>query len=92
MMERARTQGDEMPTRKCFLCRRQFQFGPQTRAGMSVKAWDITVCNDCHSRQRGGIVPDLYPHLVEHLKTRGIAADYDDHGWIRWPLEKQVSS
>ena len=78
-----------MPTHKCFLCRRPFQFGPQN--GMQVKAWKIWVCNDCHASQRGGIVPDLYPHLVEHLKAREITPDYDDHGWIRWPLEQHAS-
>jgi hypothetical protein len=75
-----------MPTCKCFLCGKEFKFGPQTSEGMQVKAWDIMVCGDCHASQRGGIVPALYPHLIEHLTARGITPDYDDHGWIRWPL------
>ena len=71
-------------------CGNRFQFGPQTYLGMQVKAWDIMVCNDCHAAQRGGIVPALYPQLVEHLKARGIRPDYDDHRWIRWPLEQHA--
>jgi hypothetical protein len=81
-----RVETDDMPMRKCFLCGRQFQFGPNAYLGSAVKAWDIMVCNDCHASQRGGIVPAIYPHLIEHLKARGIKPEYDDHGWIRWPL------
>ncbi len=44
------------------------------------------VCNGCGASQRGGIVPAFYPHLIEHLEARGIAPDYDDHGWVRWPM------
>jgi hypothetical protein len=51
-----------------------------------VKAWDIAVCGECYASQRGGIVPRVYPHLIEHLKGRGIEPEYDAHGWIRWPL------
>ena len=75
-----------MPTDKCFLCERQFRLGRQAYRGMQVRAWDIWVCNDCHASQRGGIVPAIHPHLVEHLKAQGITPDHDDHGWIRWPL------
>ena len=75
-----------MPTHTCFLCGKQFQFGPRAYLGRRVEAWDIAICNDCHARTSGGIVPGIYPHLVEHLKARGITPEYDDHGWIRWPL------
>jgi hypothetical protein len=40
---------------------------------MEVQPWDITVCGGCHASQRGGIVPALYPHLIEHLKARDLA-------------------
>jgi hypothetical protein len=76
----------EMSTRKCFLCGGQFQFGPQAYLGTEVKPWGIMVCNDCRASQRGGIVPALYPHLIEHLKARGVEPEYDDHGWVRWPM------
>jgi hypothetical protein len=75
-----------MPMRTCFLCGRQFKFRPNVYLGSPVKAWDILVCNDCRASQRGGIVPAVYPQLVEHLKARNIKPEYDDHGWIRWPL------
>lgn len=75
-----------MAMRECFLYGRKFQFEPNAYLGKRVKAWDVTVRNDCYAAQRGGIVPTVYPHLAEHLQARGVTLEYDEQGGIRWPL------
>lgn len=69
----------------CFLCRRPFQFGPGLYAGKPIKPWDIMVCDSCSRGNHDGIVPATYPHLIEHLKSRGIAIAINSKGWIDWP-------
>jgi len=74
-----------MSTYKCFLCGGQFQFGPNAYLGKPVPAWDIMVCNNCHAWNRDGIVPETYPHLVEHLEARGTRPEKNAEGRILWP-------
>ena len=69
----------------CFLCRRQFQFGPHRYAGKPIKPWDVMVCETCLKGNWDGIVPTTYPHLVEHLKSRGMPVTLNANGWIDWP-------
>jgi hypothetical protein len=69
----------------CFMCRRQFAFGPHTYQGDKVHEWDIWVCHACRQGNCDGIAPVVHPHLVEHLKARGIEARLNAKGWICWP-------
>ena len=69
----------------CFLCQGS-QFGPHAYNGRWIRAWNIVVCNGCLDGNYDGIVPGTYPHLLDYLKARGIEPQYNDQGWIRWPL------
>jgi len=83
------TGGDYMTEYKhlteCFLCLRQFQFGPSIYDGERVHAWDIMVCSICLSGNHDGIVPSTYPRLITHLEARGIQPKTNARGWICWP-------
>jgi len=70
---------------QCFLCRRAFPFGPGRYAGKPIRAWDIMVCDTCLNGNWDGIVPSTYPHLIEYLKSRGIAVVLNAKGWLDWP-------
>jgi len=69
----------------CFLCGRPFRFGPHRYDGEYVRAWDIMICDICLNKNRDGIVPMTYPHLHEHLRSRGIATEVNVKGWIEIP-------
>jgi len=71
--------------RDCLLCKRSFQFGPDTYDGKLIKAWGIMVCNACYRGNWDGIVPARYPHLMAHLKSEGITVTPNAKGWIDWP-------
>ena len=69
----------------CFLCGRRFQFGFGRYDGRLIRRWNIMVCNPCWRENPDGIVPASVPHLIEHLKCKGIAVGYNKNGWIEWP-------
>jgi hypothetical protein len=69
----------------CFLCKGKFAFGPHVYRGDKVHEWDIWVCHTCRRGNYDGIVPLRYPHLVAHLKERGIETRLTSEGWICWP-------
>lgn len=69
----------------CFLCRRAFQCGPHRYDGRRIPAWDIMVCDTCYRGNHDGIVPETYPHLAEHLRSRAIVIETNAKGWIPWP-------
>lgn len=69
----------------CFLCKGKFAFGPHVYRGDKVNEWDIWVCSACRNANYDGIVPVVHPHLVEHLKARGIEPNLTAEGWICWP-------
>lgn len=70
---------------ECFLCKRQFQFGPQLYKGTVVKEWKIIVCDICYKANWDGIVPRTYPHLLHHLRLMDIEPQPNAKGWIDWP-------
>ena len=69
----------------CFLCGGQFKFGPQIFTGKPIKAWEINVCDACHSGSWDGLAPEKYPRLIQHLRRRGIPVNLNANGWIDWP-------
>lgn len=69
----------------CFLCRQPFRFGPHEYRGRRIPPWDIMVCEICFQGNWDGIVPTTHPHLLEHLKVRGIKVGLNAKGWIDWP-------
>jgi hypothetical protein len=69
----------------CFLCEREFQFGPHVYDGEPIPAWGINVCRTCRDSNWDGLVPALHPRLIEHLKAQGIEIDLNEKGWINWP-------
>src|ERR1700704_721238 len=60
---------------QCFLCKRQFQFGAHVYEGDRVRDWDVMVCHRCRRANYEGIVPAVHPHLIAHLKRKGIKAE-----------------
>ena len=70
---------------QCFLCEPQFQFGARVYEGGWVRDWDVMVCHRCRRANFEGIVPALYPHLIARLKRKGIKAETNARGWLRWP-------
>ena len=82
---------DDMPQYRhmvrCFLCKRQFQYGANVYEGIRVRSWGIMVCHRCHSANHDGIVPAVHPDLVGHLRLHGIQPTKNLKGWICWPDE-----
>jgi|ERR1041385_5539913 len=72
---------------KCFLCKRQFQYGADIYEGIRVRAWHVMVCNQCRRANHDGIVPTVHPDLVGHLRLHGIQPTMNSKGWICWPDE-----
>jgi hypothetical protein len=69
----------------CFLCKREFQFGPHRYDGRRIPTWDIMVCDTCYQGNHDGIVPNTYPHLPEYLRSLAITIQTNDKGWIPFP-------
>ena len=69
----------------CFLCQRQFQYGPHVYNGTWLRSWQIIACRGCLSGNHDGIVPTTFPHLLDHLKAKGVKLTYNDQGWICLP-------
>jgi hypothetical protein len=68
---------------ECFFCRRPFRFG---REGHHMTQWDVDRCNPCYEKYRfGGIVVQLHPDLLKHLRRTGIKAKFNPSGFIDWP-------
>jgi hypothetical protein len=69
----------------CFLCEGAFQFGPHVYKGQFIQQWDIMVCHGCYGGNHDGVVPGTWPHLMSHLKSKGIDIKLNARGWIVWP-------
>lgn len=41
----------------CFLCKREFQFGPNRYPGRGVGVWDIRICDPCETMNHDGSRP-----------------------------------
>jgi hypothetical protein len=86
---RSSTKGpNSMPNPKhveaCFLCHQPFEFGSQVYQGRRIPEWDM-MCTRCYERNRDGIVPELCPHLIPYLKSRGMEIKLNAGGRIDWP-------
>ena len=69
----------------CFLCRQPFEFGSQVYQGRRIPEWDMMTCTSCYEGNRDGIVPEVFPHLIPYLKSRGIDITLNARGRIDWP-------
>lgn len=69
----------------CFLCKRDFQFGPHVYAGRGVAAWGIRICRLCEDGNWDGIVTSSHPDLMDHLKERGVEVRFNPKGWLPIP-------
>jgi hypothetical protein len=85
MFEEMRMEGEKTLV-KCFLCRREVQFGPHVYNGKTIPPWDIFVCDTCYQANWDGIVPGTFPHLIAHLKSKSIEIRPNKRGWIDWPV------
>ena len=56
----------------CDLCRGGFQFGPHRYAGRKVVAWDVLICDTCHSMNWDGLDPHRHPELMRRLREQGV--------------------
>lgn len=69
----------------CFLCRRQFQFGPQRYSGRGIGHWKIALCEMCESSNHDGIVLEQHPRLKAHLEALGVKIILNGKGWLDIP-------
>lgn len=70
---------------ECFMCKRDVQAGPHRFEGRNVPAWGIFICHGCRDGNWDGIVPATYPHLIDHLKSKGIKIVLNASGWLDIP-------
>jgi hypothetical protein len=56
----------------CFLCRQAFEFGSHAYEGRRIPAWDMVVCTSYYESNWGGIVPEVFPHLIPYVTSRGV--------------------
>lgn len=70
---------------ECFLCKRDFQYGPHIYAGRPIKPWKISVCTPCIDMNWDGVVPDSHPDLIPHLQSEGVAFELNAEGWLKIP-------
>ncbi len=79
-----------MPAHKimisCFLCDREFQFGPHRYEGRAIAPWgSIPICDACLAGNHDGIVLERHPKLKAHLEERGISITLNKKGWLDIP-------
>jgi hypothetical protein len=67
----------------CFLCRQAFEFGSHAHEGSRIPAWEMMVCTSCY--ESNWVVPEVFPHLIPYLKSRGVEVRLNAGGWIDWP-------
>ena len=86
---RIETEVNDMPDIKimtdCFMCKRPVQVGPHRYDGRNVPAWNVFICDGCRRANWDGLVPETYPHLIEHLKSKGIDVKLNAKGWLDIP-------
>lgn len=70
---------------ECFFCKRHLRFGADVYEGSRLPDWGITICHHCRRVDHYGIVPAHHPHLIAHLRERGIEPRKNAMGWICWP-------
>ena len=69
----------------CFLCEREFQFGPGRYAGRHIDAWAVNVCETCEKGNHDGLVIESHPRLVHHLAENGVVWRRNARGWVDLP-------
>jgi hypothetical protein len=69
----------------CFLCHQPFEFGSHDYQGRRIPEWDMMTCTSCYESNRDGIVPEVFPHVIPYLKSRGVEIKLNARGWIDWP-------
>lgn len=69
----------------CFLCRRQFQFGPHRYDGRAIPTWGVRFCDVCISSNHDGIVPEAHPELMDQLARKGVTVTLNARGWLPIP-------
>ena len=57
---------------RCFICRNQFQMGPQIYEGKYIKTYDISVCNVCYDSNWDGWAPQSEEVLIKHLSDNAL--------------------
>ncbi len=70
---------------QCFLCKGQFQFGPGAYHGRWIREWKVSICDTCRRGNWDGIVPEVHPHLVDHLQAIAVDFNANENGWIDIP-------
>lgn len=70
---------------ECFLCRREFQFGPNRYEGRHVGEWGISVCSHCSRSPWDEVPPGYTQRVVEYLDAKGIPYKRNAQGWVSWP-------
>jgi hypothetical protein len=43
------------------------------------------VCRQCYPSNWDGLVPEQYPHLIEHLQKKGCEIKLNSRGLLDWP-------
>jgi len=56
----------------CFLCGRNFQFGPSRYDGSFIPKYQFIVCQYCYLTAWDGWGPAWEPKILEHLEKNGL--------------------
>ena len=68
---------------QCFMCGRDFQFGPHIYRGKGIPRYNISVCDTCYEGNWDGWAPECEKKLVEHLEKDGLPIpERNEKGWL----------
>jgi hypothetical protein len=68
---------------QCFMCGREYQYGPHKYEGREISRYKINVCNVCYDANRDGWSPEYQEKLIAHLKKEGIGIPARNReGWL----------
>jgi hypothetical protein len=68
---------------QCFMCDRDFQWGPHIYEGRRIPKYDIDVCNTCYQANWDGWAPHLEKKLIRYLKEKGLPIpERNAKGWL----------
>jgi hypothetical protein len=56
-----------------------------------IPEWDMMTCTSCYESNRDGIVPEVFPHVIPYLKSRGVEIKLNARGWINWPSRDAIA-
>jgi hypothetical protein len=67
----------------CDVCRRSFQYGPNTYDGRYVSAYGITVCSVCYASNWDGWGPFAEPAVIRKASENGLPLPARNaKGWL----------